>query len=131
MDTDGEREGRRERGGGGKGSPEPDTAQRGGPEEVPKWGERPPDSALDFGRSGRIATPGVRRLVPTLRPIFILRIVGLRIFESKFRNRCAKKLDGALRKSHLLCVRICLTQTPNLEILSLKIGRNSRATYTR
>ena len=29
----------------------------------------------------------------------VLRIVRPRIFESKFRNRCAKKLDGALRKS--------------------------------
>ena len=30
--------------------------------------------------------------------IFILRIVRPRIFESKFRNHCAKKLVGALRK---------------------------------
>ena len=35
---------------------------------------------------------------PELRPIFILRILRPRIFESKFRNHCAKKLDGALRK---------------------------------
>ena len=28
-----------------------------------------------------------------LRAIFVLRIFRLRIFESKFRNRCAKKLD--------------------------------------
>ena len=34
-----------------------------------------------------------------VRPIFILIIVRPRIFESKFRNYCAKKLDGALRKS--------------------------------
>ena len=34
-----------------------------------------------------------------LRPIFILRIVRPRIFESEFRNYCAKQLDGALRKS--------------------------------
>ena len=34
-----------------------------------------------------------------LRSIFTLRIVGPRIFESAFRNHCAKKLDGALRKS--------------------------------
>ena len=33
-----------------------------------------------------------------LRPFFILRIVRPRIFESKFRNHCAKKLVGALRK---------------------------------
>ena len=33
-----------------------------------------------------------------LRPFFILRIVRPIIFESKFRNHCAKKLDGALRK---------------------------------
>ena len=33
-----------------------------------------------------------------LRPIFIRIIVRPRIFESKFRNHCAKKLDGALRK---------------------------------
>ena len=32
-----------------------------------------------------------------VRPFFILRIVRPRIFESKFRNYCAKKLDGALR----------------------------------
>ena len=29
----------------------------------------------------------------------VLRIVRPRIFESKFRNHCAKKLDGALNKS--------------------------------
>ena len=34
-----------------------------------------------------------------IRPFFILRIVRPRIFESKFRDHCAKKLDGALRKS--------------------------------
>ena len=34
-----------------------------------------------------------------LRPFFILRILRPRIFESKFRDYCAKKLDGALRKS--------------------------------
>ena len=34
-----------------------------------------------------------------LRPIFILRILRPRIFESKFRNHCAKKSVGALRKS--------------------------------
>ena len=33
-----------------------------------------------------------------IRPIFILRIFRPRIFESKFRDHCAKKLDGALRK---------------------------------
>ena len=33
-----------------------------------------------------------------LRPFFILIIVRPRIFESKFRDHCAKKLDGALRK---------------------------------
>ena len=34
-----------------------------------------------------------------LRPFFILRVVRPRIFESKLRSHCAKKLDGALRKS--------------------------------
>ena len=34
----------------------------------------------------------------SLQPFFILRIVRPRIFESKFRNHCAKKLIGALRK---------------------------------
>ena len=33
-----------------------------------------------------------------IRSFFILRIVRPRIFESKFRNHCAKKLVGALRK---------------------------------
>ena len=33
-----------------------------------------------------------------VRPFFILRMSRPRIFESKFRNQCAKKLDGALRK---------------------------------
>ena len=33
-----------------------------------------------------------------LQPFVILRIVRPRIFESKFRSRCAKKLVGALRK---------------------------------
>ena len=33
-----------------------------------------------------------------IRPLFILRIVRPRIFESEFRNHCAKKLVGALRK---------------------------------
>ena len=36
--------------------------------------------------------------IDTLRPFFILRIVGPRILESKVRNHCAKKLVGALRK---------------------------------
>ena len=46
--------------------------------------------SLDFrGPDGALAS---------LRPLFILRIVRPRIFESKFRNHCAKKLDGALRK---------------------------------
>ena len=35
----------------------------------------------------------------SVRPFVILRIVRPRIFESTFRNHCAKKLDGALRKS--------------------------------
>ena len=34
----------------------------------------------------------------SVRPFFILIIVRPRIFESKFRNHCAKKLVGALRK---------------------------------
>ena len=34
-----------------------------------------------------------------VRPLLILTIVRPRIFESKFRNHCAKKLDGALRTS--------------------------------
>ena len=34
-----------------------------------------------------------------IRPFFILSILRPRIFESKFRDHCAKKLDGALRKS--------------------------------
>ena len=33
-----------------------------------------------------------------IRPLFMLRIVRPRIFESKFRNHCAKKLVCALRK---------------------------------
>ena len=33
-----------------------------------------------------------------IRPFLILMIVRPRIFESKFRDHCAKKLDGALRK---------------------------------
>ena len=32
----------------------------------------------------------------SVRPFVILRIVRPRIFESTFRNHCAKKLDGAL-----------------------------------
>ena len=59
-----------------------------------------------------------------IRPIFILRLVGPRIVESRFRNHSAKKLDGALRKSTSFVLRICLTQTPTLEILSLKIGNH-------
>ena len=34
----------------------------------------------------------------SIRPFVILRILRPRIFESKFRDHCAKKLDGALRK---------------------------------
>ena len=41
----------------------------------------------------------LQRLWMVLRPIVILRISRPRIFESKFRDHCAKKLDGALRKS--------------------------------
>ena len=40
----------------------------------------------------------VRHGAAPIRLIFKLRIVRPRIFESKFRNHCAKKLDGALRK---------------------------------
>ena len=39
-----------------------------------------------------------QRIGRVLRPFVILRIVRPRIFESKFRNHCAKKLVGALRK---------------------------------
>ena len=42
-------------------------------------------------RIGKIA-------IVEIRPCFILRIVRPRIFESKLRNHCAKKLVGALRK---------------------------------
>ena len=35
----------------------------------------------------------------SVRPFFILRIVRPRTFESRFRNHCAKRLDGALRTS--------------------------------
>ena len=38
-------------------------------------------------------------LIVILRPFFILIIIRPRIFESKFRNYCAKIFDGALRKS--------------------------------
>ena len=38
------------------------------------------------------------RYAKVLRPFVILRIVGPRIFESKFRNHCAKKIVGAPRK---------------------------------
>ena len=38
-------------------------------------------------------------LILMIRSIFTLRIVGPRIFVSKFRNYCANQLDGALRKS--------------------------------
>ena len=37
-------------------------------------------------------------LTVRIRPFFILRIVRPIIVESKFRNDCAKKLDGELRK---------------------------------
>ena len=63
-----------------------------------------------------------------MRPFFILRIVRPRIFESTFRNRCAKELDGALRKPTSFVLRICSTQTPNREILSLKFGRTPKET---
>ena len=51
------------------------------------------------GRSGQGGSFEERQPVEILRPFFILRIVRPRIFESKFRNYRAKKLDGALRKS--------------------------------
>ena len=58
-------------------------------------------------RSGPAALPlGERRADPAVADprqsygyLFILRIVRPRIFESKSRSHCAKKLDGALRKS--------------------------------
>ena len=37
----------------------------------------------------------------SVRPNFIPRSYTLRSFESKFRKHCAKKSDGALRKSTL------------------------------
>ena len=53
---------------------------------------------------GRLEPPDLVQTIITnstysLRPFFILRIVRPRIVESKFRNHCAKKLDGALRLS--------------------------------
>ena len=45
------------------------------------------------------ATLALGALRTVLRPFFTLRTVGPRIFESTFRNHCAKKLVGALRKS--------------------------------
>ena len=46
----------------------------------------------------RAKTSALTEPWPGLRPFLILRIVRPRIFESKFRNHCAKKLVGALRK---------------------------------
>ena len=46
----------------------------------------------------RRAVPGRINSGPVVRSIVTLRIVGPRMFESTFRNYCAKKLDGAQRK---------------------------------
>ena len=54
--------------------------------------------AEDVVYIGYIAGPDMGTL-RWVRPIFILRILRPRIFESKFRNHRAKKLVGALRKS--------------------------------
>ena len=62
---------------------------------------REKDSAKEAG--GRHLNSRLRGLSRTVlkhvRQFFILRILKPRIFESKFRDHCAKKLDGALRKS--------------------------------
>ena len=58
-----------------------------------------PCGALPSRSLHREGSPVLPPLLPSsLRPFFILRIVRPRIFESKFRNHCAKKLVGALRK---------------------------------
>ena len=54
----------------------------------------------EIGRSNRTRRRSPRGL-NYIRPFFILRIVRPIIFESKFRNHCAKKLVGALRKPPL------------------------------
>ena len=51
-------------------------------------------SSQTLGRKSTMLVGGL-----AVRPIFILRILRPRIFESKFRDHCAKKLEGALRKS--------------------------------
>ena len=59
--------------------------------------------------------------------IYIYIYVDVYIIYIYIRNHCAKKLVGALRKlTSFIYVRIHLTQTPNLEILSLKIDRTAR-----
>ena len=50
-------------------------------------------------RSRAAAASSAGASINSIRPLFILRIVRPRIFESKFRSHSAKKLDGALRKS--------------------------------
>ena len=60
---------------------------------------------VNIGAARRLCAPPVargkrrRKSGNDLRPIFIRRILRPRIFESRFRDHCAKKLDSALRKS--------------------------------
>ena len=50
-----------------------------------------------------ILTPmSIHNQAIVVRPIFIPSILRPRIFESKLRNHCAKKLDGARAKTTLL-----------------------------
>ena len=54
--------------------------------------------AFGFAPLRRSRRPFVDYCIRYLRPIVILIILRPRIVESKFRNHCAKELDGALRK---------------------------------
>ena len=55
---------------------------------------RPEAARLHRARPRQKASGGTT----CIRPIFILRILRPRIFESKFRDHCTKNLDGALRQ---------------------------------
>ena len=56
-------------------------------------------STQSAGKRAEIIPAAASGCTGGVRPFFILRIVRPRIVESKLWNHCAKKLDGALRKS--------------------------------
>ena len=63
----------------------------------------------------------------TITAIFHTKNCQTKNLRVKFMKSPRQEISRCAKKVHLLHVRICLTQTPNLEILSLRIDRRGHA----